>query len=742
MRSSSLRPALALLGLLLVIGCDADEPEPDGPADAGAVDLAKDAAILETDVGATDLGAAEDAGAEDTGTLDSGSDAGTAAGLLRLEGEALPSFAVEVHVGTEVFAVTAGTDGRFSREIPVDGRGPAVVWLEARAPAPNPQRVLASVLDTVDNLLARAGPDRVLDVLEAPGNHLSALTTARFGMIWQVHGAAVPDTRADLQIADRRANEAPGPDFVVTAALIDLALQDPLRLPATATTTLSLATDGALSQVFSESLTKDEQDAAVGALIARRELFRPSWEAATELRNVEYISDLRRQRRGAVALRRGQRWDFQTTQNGILRQGAASDGKLVANTGFTWLRSGPAIEVSFAAPALRTTAVPDVDTVLAAINNPALEETIRFLYEQRGPLEVPLEQTGSVLLRAPGDVDVDWVIEEQRWTYRFTEAFAGTGLSIPDAPAPDVVLGRLWRDASGVAFDRFSDAQLRGKTWVLRIYGPSLNPSFFTDSFGSGEDIVMAAVVTLNDDPTQSVTLRNHGFAPAPSMTWSLTPTGQLELRYADGMLQTFGLYAEVGGEVGLFSTLTRPEGINVEYMRAAEVDTSLALTASELLTPMGRYWQNTINREPNTPPPGAEVAARELFGFRFLPADAAERVFYSVIDAAFTIEDFWTYRLSQGEVEISHPRSSTDFRSCAGSIDGSCILFRRRTWTPLALHNGWLYVLERDERRPPDFQWDGQAWTNDAGEPLGDGEFAWLIAPRINAYFVRDLSL
>ena len=263
----------------------------------------------------------------------------------------------------------------------------------------------------------------------------------------------------------------------------------------------------------------------------------------------------------------------------------------------------------------------------------------------------------------------------------------------------------------------------------------------------AGADAVADAVVTFNDDATQTATVVVDGFSEAPELNWELSADGALELTYPGGRKQRLVIRTVLDREYGIWSELDVGSDVYVDYRRTAAVDSTFAMTEVSLQTPAGLYWQSTFNIGDFPIARNFDVPTARRFGYRFEGSNVIRLGARS--DNGEFVTEIDVYRLTFGDQgAVLEWQSSADDpggADCPGVV--SCISRRKIDWTPVKFDDGWLYVLERDRRAlffSPWFTWDpvDQRWEDADGVPFDDSQYSWTTPGRLNAYFISDVAL
>ncbi len=649
---------------------------------------------------------------------------------LSISGIAAPNAAMTADVSGFQVSGTADASGRYTLTIPAD-QTDAVVSISARVPSSS--LALATSLDTVGELLARAGNDLTLDETEYPGTRISALTTVRYAAIYKANGSSLPEDRAALLVAERRAKEHPAATLSVAAAIDRVVEDSSVQLPSSYTTTLDLALDSTTTlSTYIETLFADTGDsglqAAIERLYAKRELF----VEITPVENASYLTSLVRRRNGVIG-GVGDRFDFESTeaQRGVYQSVSETMTLAEPNHDFAWTTTDATLRIDLEAPANSAFLLLAPEAVNELVGDPAIEDAILSV----GPVQIPRRGVAFEVRGVPGGLRVDWSILSYFEVYGLAEAYAPFNVTLQDvAIAPSRRLA-VWEREDRLSPTPITDAMVRGRTWVLRVMAPSPAADRF-ERFGLGDEIFGHAFVEFRDDVEQSAAITRGRFGDAVAASWSLVD-GRLWLDYPDGARQSFAILDEVGNEYGVLSSYATMNDRYTAYARSATVEPSGNLTASAVESSAGQYWQSNINHPTGPFEPDGSLPDWQIFGFQLAAGGS-----YQQVISAEGLSGGGQYTATSTRVDIETRRDSSGAQ-CEYS-DPSCVALRRRTWFPVKLVDDRLHVLEYRTFITQDFNsatWDGVRYVDSDGMPIditvyeNDG-----VRPRLNAYYIEDL--
>ena len=672
-------------------------------------------------------------------------------GPLTISGLAMPDAAITAHAGAQTFAGTADATGRYT--VVIQSVAPtAIVSIIARGSASRGEGAieLATLLDTMSELLVQAGGDGTLDNFDNPGTRLSSLTTTRYVLMTQANSGTRPANRQALLQSERDIDTPSGLKFLDMAAVIQRIIEDPGILAGTSSTTLSFAFD-------QEDIVRYAYDnsegfvfivpvltATIADLVNQTNLFVPFTDSST----LSVVSRFLPIAKGVVAGGRGPVLHFAGNQTGIYQPWARDRiDPDKPEVGFTWTSSASGARVvTFDESPSTSFAFLSEDEVVALVNDPSLTPAIRTAYQQLGTNQFVLDLDRIEYYRVPGRIEVDIVVEVPVSIYRFASAFAPTGISVPDVEERGAASYSAWKRIGDIALSPFTDQMIRGQTWPIRIFGPARYQSF--RGYAAGDDIIGHALVTFNDDPSQTATVRaGTVLADAFTLSWVLRQDGALELMYPDGTAQRIRIAASIGSQYGLWSELDVYGTTFFDFFRSVQVDPSLSVTSTDLVTGPDRYWQTDLNFPFSVRFRDDVLLPEERFGFRFFSNGNADRLFdFDQNGALLAAEMEWKFSINNSLVDIDWYADEFGFffrrNGCPGIA--SCTVWRQRQLTPLRVEGESLFVLEWDKRWPSmaSATWDdtAQVWRDTNGNPIDDSIFSWIVPPRLNRYLLQDL--
>ena len=670
--------------------------------------------------------------------------------LLTITGTATPDAAVVAAVGNQVFSATADASGRYSIDITGGGNDDLVSIRAVGSAARGEEKIeLAGYLDTLGNLITQAGPDLILDDSDNRATRLSALTTARFVLINQLTSGG-PADRDALATADRNINGSTNLFFVDLAAIIQQFVDDPSLIPASASTTLSFAADRDAAAAYAYANSANGANGFLDLSALRDRMLRRD-DLFETMTSAPVVGPTFRQsflsKNDIVPVRGGGSLEFLANGTGT-EQPFKFDQLNSTNISFpfTWntLPSG-ALNVTYGSSPEVSFLVLDEEAVVALINDPANEQAIRTGYQtlSQSVSQFQRELVRTEYDRIPGPIGAELMKTTNVYVYRFAQPFATVGVTVPDVEERLASGVTTLQTVADVAFTPFTDQQLRNQTWAMRIVGPSRYQSIFGD-YNVNADIVGHTLITFNDD--QSATVLAEGNFTVPfALTWALSADGVLTLTYANGNTQSFRIIASSSGAFGLLSSYDAFGATYTEYASAVQVDGALTIAADDLVVPADRYWTNTINAASQTRLDVNFPSRWERFGFQFFADGRSTRLSTYNGQSFDFVEDFWRFEIDGRLIQINAYADEFGINSlrCPGDI--SCTIWRQRQWIPLLQQGPLLHVLEWDKRWPTvgEASWDAttQTWRQLDGSPIDDSIFSWIIAGRINAYYVIDIA-
>lgn len=586
--------------------------------------------------------------------------------ILTLSGQVvdspIPGATVRVSVGGFNFVAVADANGNYVLDIAALS-GDAFVTITATGVSATGAPVdFVSLVGEIARLDAAAGADGVLTLDENNQVNVTHLSTAQFVLLADANGGLPPeDDAALLQLTQNIDIEA----LLELAAVIKLVVDGGEPLPSGVSSVLDLISDDAALAVFIDALDPGQLEDAIA-------------DVGSDTQDLTGFSTSRIPGGYAVifpgdtgTIRVGVSGQFLLRFNGVALGTGSGTGEYVGpvfrtDLGTTWQLAGNRLQVTYDEPTVQTFNYSDgcASFVQTSTSN------------------------GLTLTRLQDGAGVDYLEVEESGDVAFIDPNPGDAC----APPPnETVVGsyRALGFEEGLSELPFGASENLG-TMLLPYFRPAIYPAGGSSGWGAA----------LFDFSTAQVDIPgiNPGFA------WSISG-GRLQLGLTDpvdGVEQyEFRRYQQDGrkGE-GVMAVVTRPDGARAAtYSLSARVDGSLPAFTEAMLP--GR-WRSGFDISQFQP----DLA--EDFGF-FLrmydnPARTGEFEFVTFLPDGTPSGSLFppmTWGVGTGGdsgkmVALTFRNSGATVAWCDVLTEPGCSLFRRRTWTPVAMDGDRIYVIER----------------------------------------------
>lgn len=640
----------------------------------------------------------------------------------------LPEASVVLSAGDRTAGTTADATGDFSLCFDAARGSNAVVYIVAHGAVSHRQYgvELASVVGPESALAEVAEAGTRVDWHAVPELAVTPLSTVRYAATVLANGGPRPANHDELLDAERRMTEVLG-GWAMTAAAtyIQLVAEGEIELQRHATT---------LAWVQDLNGLGDDLATVRGDMRRVFEGFLDSGhiQADYEVAPGRWLLDFASQRsdrivEGGVALE-------------LLPDGTATleESFLTLPTSWTpavWLATPRSLQVDLQEPVSRGESTL-TEAQVVGLAPRELESAIRSAL-RGADLVVPVELVGLEYRWLAGGEQIPLALEYQKRRYRIDLGLAAYGITSPPGNVTSSARLNPWHPQTLIPDRALSEADF-GQPWVLKLPLPARLGHDAGDSQAQ-DPVRQAAVFVPSADGTGTLSGVD---MPASRVTWHIRD-GHLVLEDDAGELAELQWVDRTrGGEYGLMTRWRLEDGAWVTtYGGGWQIDGSATLDSATLTLGPSRYWQTTIIQpydphfERHTPP----TASR--FGFSFRSGGALTNYNEG------TRHTHLTYRYEGEALVMEFGWDARIDADCQVGTSG-CVLRTRRTWRPLGMGDGQLYVLEHEEI-PADaqayltgaFTFDEASgeWRDRDGAAYDPEELRSRIMPRIMAYYPTE---
>ncbi len=586
---------------------------------------------------------------------------GCTAQLLQLNGQVtdapIPNATVTVTLNGVTYTTVADDNGFYTLDI-ATATVSELVTIEATKKMTSGETIdFVSLAGSFSKLLADADGG-VLSSDTSQKVNVTNVTTAEYVLLVEANGGSAPTTVEELQQAETRVDAT---ELIQLAAVIKLIVDDPnYSLPSGYTTILQFIQEPAAVEAFVATVPPATLEATISEILTDNGLV--AGFQVDEVPGRYYVSFPTE--RGFLS-RGGDVYEFSAARpNACAGIGSGCTGTYLTRdvTGtpvsvpIEWYIEAGSLEMTVMAPtALARFAEAGVfkqdfpDAVMTdgtsfADCNPA------------GQMSFTEAIVGYSFTRFNDGQTVDSLSRRSDLSYsNFGPVLCEDGVTYK-TPANFVVRltgNILARDSGSIAPRRFvrasaatgaADEIVADGQWALQVYA-NLRLAVF-DNFGNMtvelRRSIFADNVRLFTDGTASSDIASE-LGGGPS-SWTIdTVTGELVINYPDGWVQRVVITDEQDGngdgvvdEYGAFSLFSGPGGARFASSDPAfRRDTSLAIDADMMATPLGKYWNTVVNAwipEAWEDVPGSTTGERRIrlsgnyFGFRAVPVGGGYR--------------------------------------------------------------------------------------------------------------------
>ncbi len=611
---------------------------------------------------------------------------------------------VSVTIGDRVFTTIADANGVFTVNIPVfDADTAKMVIAEATGSADQGQAhvTFANILGTLSTVVDGASGDGEIAGEENSGTNITNVSTAKYVLTVQANNGEVPTTGAALQTAERSVNAT---EVMRIAAAIKLIVDQPetYSLPAGKTSILAFASDPAAVKTFADAAPA-AMEQALTDILADTSLV-PGYKAADVPGTYYQIPAAQ----PGFLSPQGEGLMFSADGTGEFM--TSNVGGVPVTESFTWTVTDGILKVKYANPINQPTNVYWGDYTLSADQKAAMTCA-------GNPSQIRMNQIISETdysLTSPGEL-VDQVRETYLLARTFDaynvgtacDTFDGTvdGKIALDAQTTTSIANNvtLWK-AAAIESQPFTNDVLAGKRWAIFMHtevGPWMNNTGGnppTDGNIGGTSRQFAAqLISFAAGGTATA------FPSGAAIDWSLTTSGDLQLKYGDWtqtvkVLQSSG---DVRKVVSRYQSATDADERFASFDLAVMRDSATKFDASFWTTDETKFWHAFTNgwSQGAWASDGTAIwdGGAMTFGWSFHAGGLAfNHDMYGSADAKghWRAEMRWSVD-ADGEVAFEGPYA----RLCyfPGNLGGvpSLTCFRR-AWMPVgATATGYLYVME-----------------------------------------------
>ena len=600
----------------------------------------------------------------------------------------------------------------------------------------------ASLIGPTSAVLSKAGVDRALTPDEDRATILSGFTTVWYAAILKENDGRIPENDArlrSLEIATTKWVLDHDATLVEAGAVLHrLSASPSLTRPATQSL-LSLALD---TEMLRNVLEETDRTAALDYVLGIPSLFEPF--TSTEV--VDVVEDLLPEGNG-YAGGSGTSYTFEPGGRGQMQEAATSCCSVGPPLRFAWSSS---VGVSLSIQLQPAESVPyffATEDVPALFSNAANGQVVLQALRACGiETDAVIRQfVGMEVRRLPGGENATPVLVRRRYVYRFDlylsevcRAPGAIGEAVEDTTS-------LWIRRDSVPSVPWSTEKvLEPRTMTLATEAPFDSPFL---NYEEGDLLFVDHVLALNADQTGTAV----SMFPARTLQveWRLLVDGRLEIKHDLGT-HIITRIAILPTEESIFVDYLGNDGQTAfRVWRTRPVDPSFRLEPGVIETGTGVYWQSLVNWGITPLLPDGTLPADDStrFGFRFLSEGHAEQLRIgtsSVGRPQLLRETDYRYLREDDRLSIGQWIDQNDSLCIPGDLP-DCFALTRRTWRPVALDQGILYVLEMKSfsRFYGDMVWDEAAGTYvipATGEAVNPNEGAPDVLPRLNAYRLDEV--
>lgn len=443
--------------------------------------------------------------------------------------------------------------------------------------------------DAIDFVSMTGAFARALDG-NTTGN-VTNVTTASYILTVEANGGTEPTTAEELQSAETSVDAS---ELFELAALIKLIVDDKnYSLPDGETSLIEFISDPAAVEAYVETVPQEDLDAAMAEILSDSDLvagFTPE-DVPERYYNIPVASP------GYIA-RSGDAFEFNTQDGTGSVLGLDGNSGQGINQSFTW-----SIDAS-----ARLEVIPDSPIVVT--NFPAVGGIGTLTDAERQILA----DNGIGQIEERSSVD----------SYRFTRITDGTLVDIANLETrtvityPDIPLG------GGATLTLAQNTVVRIDTTQTTLRSSlDIDPVLFTDSCTGGNQTVCAmgawggvfhypnspGIATYSGLPGYQWPATAYGdiaeltaggvaslVISGTSAAWSINPDGSLVISYPNGWTQTMQALDTLDNEYGVFSDFSDGTERFANYSVFVRAESRPVITAPDLLTAPGRYFNGEIN--------------------------------------------------------------------------------------------------------------------------------------------------